>query len=198
MNKDYPVGAAQWKVLEALGLTAKGFSEANAIFEKLGISVSSKRVGRSSEPVVSLAASVSGGFNAYGEGETHTTTFTAIDLTPVFQWMSAGEQAQAQRRIAATPSTSMAQSAPTGDALSKAVQAERQARDDTRRADEAQLKAVRQERAHQRARLFAAGYHWRNLGNSDDGDAWTLYAATGEAVTVTEALAVIDAQERKQ
>lgn len=42
MAKDYPVGSAQEKVLNALGLTANSFSDAERIFDEIGIEVSSK------------------------------------------------------------------------------------------------------------------------------------------------------------
>lgn len=53
-NKDYPVGKAQQIVLDALGMTATGFDDAASKFKELGITVSSKRQGRTSVPVVSV------------------------------------------------------------------------------------------------------------------------------------------------
>lgn len=196
MYKDYPVGAAQAKVLKALGLTAQGFSEANAIFEKLGLSVTSKRVGRSSEPVVELLATVGGGWTSGGDGESYSINYRAIDLTPIMQWMSAGDQRAAQARQARAAeadllTTSLA--TPTGDDLSVEVQAERGAQIDARRAADAQRKAARQAQAQQRSRLYAAGYRWRNLGNSDEGADWVLYAPTGEPITMAAALNALDA-----
>lgn len=87
MAKDFPVGAAQEKVLNALGLAATGFSDANRIFDEIGIEVSSKRVGRSSEPVISRKQTSFGGWNPGGDGEEYTVSYKSIDLTPVSQWM---------------------------------------------------------------------------------------------------------------
>jgi hypothetical protein len=52
--RDYPVGVAQQKVLDALGITASGFQDAQNKFDELGITVGSKRQGRTSVPVVSV------------------------------------------------------------------------------------------------------------------------------------------------
>jgi hypothetical protein len=193
MNKDFPVGAAQAKVLAALGLTANGFNEAKAVFEKIGLSVSSKRVGRASVPEIYLVDVVGGGFNAAGDGETWTVTFQAIDLTPVLQWIVTGDQPEAQRRIAAAQRQETPLFAP--DTLSTAVQAEQHAETVARRAEEVRRKEERRVWHAQRSRLYAAGYRWRNLGNGDDvEDDWTLYAPTGEPVTMAEALTALDAR----
>lgn len=88
MAKDYPVGSAQEKVLNALGLTATGFSDAERIFGELGIEVTSKRVGRSSEPVVSELNSYGGGWNVGGDGESYKISYKDTDLTPLAQWMT--------------------------------------------------------------------------------------------------------------
>lgn len=88
MAKDYPVGSAQEKVLNALGLTATGFSDAERIFNEIGIMVNSKRVGRSSEPVVSLKETARGGWNRGGDGESYTVSYKNIDLSAIAQWMS--------------------------------------------------------------------------------------------------------------
>ena len=87
MQKHFPVGATQAKVLTALGLTAENFDHANAIFDRIGIVVSSKRVGRTTEPVVTLRDRVGGGFNEYGEGETWDIPTEDVDLAPIKQWM---------------------------------------------------------------------------------------------------------------
>ena len=42
-DKDYPVSKGQEKVLEALGLTATGYGDADAKLMNLGLAVSSKR-----------------------------------------------------------------------------------------------------------------------------------------------------------
>lgn len=81
-----PVGKAQQQVLEALGLTASDFSEANQRFNELGIVVSSKRVGRNSEPVITIKETDFGGFNSYGDGETWNTGKKS-DLSAVKQWI---------------------------------------------------------------------------------------------------------------
>lgn len=51
-KRDYPVGSAQQKVLDALGLTATGFGDAERQFEELNIVVVPKREGRTSVPAV--------------------------------------------------------------------------------------------------------------------------------------------------
>jgi hypothetical protein len=84
-NRSYPVGSAQQKVLDALGLTAADHSEASRIFENLGITVSSRREGRASVPVV-REVFTGGGFNAYGEGE-EVFGGAKVDLSKVSQWM---------------------------------------------------------------------------------------------------------------
>lgn len=193
MYKDLPIGVAQRKVLTALGLTANGFGEANAIFEKLGLNVTSKRVGRSSEPVVEVLASVGGGWTGGGDGESYHISYRAIDLTPLFQWMSAGDQRAVSARQAPAADAGLLLRAPKGADLSAEVEAERAAVEELRRQDEAARKVAHQTRTLNQSRLYAAGYRWRNLGNSDDGADWTLYAPTGEAVTVDEALAALEA-----
>ena len=71
--KDSPVGVAAEKVLIALGLTAESSREANQIFREIGIVVSAKRIGKSSEPV--------------GDGESYDVEYRNIDLTPIKQWI---------------------------------------------------------------------------------------------------------------
>lgn len=85
MAKQTPVGVAQKKVLDALGLQADSWNEANEIFRRIGIVVGAKRVGRTSEPVVTVDR-YGGGFNQYGEGETFTKG-DDTDLSPLKQWM---------------------------------------------------------------------------------------------------------------
>lgn len=67
--KDLPVGVAQKKVLDAINVRAQTWQEAEATFSGIGIVVTSKRVGRSSEPVVKFQPTRRGGFNRDGEGE---------------------------------------------------------------------------------------------------------------------------------
>lgn len=85
--KESPVGVAQEKVLSALRLTAENFQDANRIFSAIGISVSSKRVGKSSEPVVRMMETTFGGWNAGGDGESYDAEYRNIDLTPIKQWI---------------------------------------------------------------------------------------------------------------
>lgn len=87
-KQDYPVGKAQQMVLDALGMSATGFSNANEQFAAIGIRVSSKRQGRTSVPVVEEVGSFGGGFNRYGEGESWGSRKASVDLTPVRQWMA--------------------------------------------------------------------------------------------------------------
>jgi len=82
----YPVGKAQQMVLDALGLTAKDFSEASKIFEDLGISVGSKRQGRSSVPVVTVEDRFSGGFSAAGDGFEYRK-HQDHDFSAIEQWI---------------------------------------------------------------------------------------------------------------
>lgn len=67
--KEFPVGVAQQKVLDALGETASDWGQAERIFDEYGITVRAKRVGRISVPVVTLHPRSGGGFNEHGEGE---------------------------------------------------------------------------------------------------------------------------------
>ena len=76
---DYPVGKAQQKVLDALGVRRSTFASAEAYFAEIGIVVSSKRVGRSSEPVVRINPRHSGGWNIGGDGDSWREY---ADLTP--------------------------------------------------------------------------------------------------------------------
>ncbi len=80
-----PVGKAQQQVLDALGLTARDFGEANRKFSEYGISVGSKRVGRSSEPVITVKETDFGGWNAGGDGESFSTKLP--DISAIKQWI---------------------------------------------------------------------------------------------------------------
>ena len=88
MADSYPVGKAQQMVLDALGLKASSFQEANAVFESIGIVVASKREGRSSVPQITVNGSVGGDFNAWGEGETWEIETVKVDLSNVSQWIA--------------------------------------------------------------------------------------------------------------
>lgn len=87
MAKDYPVGKAQKMVLDALGLSADGFTEANQLFSDHGLVVSSKREGKISVPQVHLKETNGGAFNADGEGESWTVSYKNVDLSKIAQWM---------------------------------------------------------------------------------------------------------------
>lgn len=86
--KPTPVGVAQQKVLDALNLTASDWTDAIRKFDEIGITVNSKRVGRSSEPVVSLKETTRGGWNRGGDGESYTVSYKSVDLSAIAQWMS--------------------------------------------------------------------------------------------------------------
>jgi len=83
-----PIGVAQKKVLDALNLTATDWTDAQRIFEASGIEVTSKRVGRSSEPVVRMMETTISGWNAGGDGESYEREFAKIDLTAIAQWIT--------------------------------------------------------------------------------------------------------------
>lgn len=87
MAKETPVGSAQEKVLNALGLTANSFGDANRIFSEIGIEVGCKRVGRSSEPVITEKPTSFGGWNAGGDGESYEVNYKVADLSKVTHWM---------------------------------------------------------------------------------------------------------------
>jgi len=83
---EFPVGKAQQMVLQALGKKAQTFSEATAVFEQMGIVVSSKRQGRESVPVVIVKARMGGGWNAGGDGESWRE-YPDVDLSAIEQWI---------------------------------------------------------------------------------------------------------------
>ncbi len=87
MAKAFPTSVAQDKVLAALNMTATDFTDAERIFAEIGIVVTSKRVGRSSEPVVSRKDGYGGGWNVDGDGESYKISYKDTDLTPLAQWM---------------------------------------------------------------------------------------------------------------
>lgn len=86
-NRDYPTGAAQDVILKALNLTANGFSDAERIFAEIGIAVSSKRVGRSSVPVVTRLETHGGGWNAGGDADGYKISYKDVDLSAIAQYM---------------------------------------------------------------------------------------------------------------
>lgn len=85
--KATPVGAAQKKVLDALNMTATDWNDANEKFKSVGITVGAKRVGKTSEPIVSMMDTVYGGWNRGGDGESYERKFDKVDLSPVAQWI---------------------------------------------------------------------------------------------------------------
>lgn len=88
MKNNTPVGVAQKKVLDAIGATAETWQEACAIFEKAGIVVGSKRVGRSSEPVVTYdRKAYGGGWNPGGDGAESWDLTEKEVIAKVKQWM---------------------------------------------------------------------------------------------------------------
>jgi hypothetical protein len=86
---DHPVGVAQKLVLDALGVQRSTFAGANAYFESIGIVVASKRVGRTSMPVVTIKPRTTGGFTREGEGETWQAydDLTAEQLAALTPWI---------------------------------------------------------------------------------------------------------------
>lgn len=86
-DRDYPTGAAQDIILKALNLKATGFKDAERIFSEIGIAVASKRVGRSSVPVVTKLDSFGGGWNEGGDGEGWKNSYKNVDLSAIAQYM---------------------------------------------------------------------------------------------------------------
>jgi len=86
MAKDYPTSVAQDQVLEALGMTATGYSDAAKKFEKLGLVVSSRREGRKSVPVVMVKDRIGGGFTEDGDGE-EWEVYPSADLSAIEKWV---------------------------------------------------------------------------------------------------------------
>lgn len=86
---DYPVGKAQRTVLNALGIPAYSFQQAEARFAELGIVVTSKRVGRGSVPVVKLARGGSFAQSEDGDyGAATTATLTAEQRTALAAYLA--------------------------------------------------------------------------------------------------------------
>ena len=88
-DRQYPISKASMLVLAALDIDAAGLngqSHADQIFAAIGISVSSKRQGRSSVPVVEK---IGGGSsrNAGGDYDVWQSPADDIDLSAVAQWM---------------------------------------------------------------------------------------------------------------
>lgn len=89
MQRSFPIGVAQRKVVEALGVADKvtTYDEAEAFFARIGISVTPVRVGRTSEPSVRFLDSYQGGFTPDGDGDVWQVHFEKTDLTPIKQWV---------------------------------------------------------------------------------------------------------------
>lgn len=86
MSRSYPVGKAQQMVLDALGLTAKDFADAEAQFEALGIVVSPRREGRTSVPAVTVRPRFGGAFTAGGDGVEYRE-YDEHDFSAIEQWI---------------------------------------------------------------------------------------------------------------
>jgi len=84
--KPYPTSKTQDTVLKALGLSAADFGEAEQIFERLGLVVTSKRQGRQTVPVVQVLDRQGGGFNAHGEG-VEFARYPTVDTSKIEQWI---------------------------------------------------------------------------------------------------------------
>lgn len=88
----YTLSKTQQAVLNALGLTAEHWQEAEDIFQERGLSVVAKRQGRQYVPEISLLDTVEtgGGFNwPGGDGESYEIThnYLSIDLSTIEKWM---------------------------------------------------------------------------------------------------------------
>lgn len=86
--RNYPVGKAQQTILDALSLEADSFHEADEVFARYGLAVTSVRQGRRSVPQVSLRDTVGGGFNIHGEGESYDIEYEPVDLSQIKEWMA--------------------------------------------------------------------------------------------------------------
>ena len=95
-RRDYPVSKAQQMVLDALGMTASGYSDAQDKFEELGLVVSSKRQGRSSVPAITVKSRETGGWNPGGDGWSGRQ-YDDIDTSAIEQWIVRGRTEVSQR-----------------------------------------------------------------------------------------------------
>jgi hypothetical protein len=83
MSNGYPITKTQQQVLQALGLTARDYAEAERLFQERGLLVTSRRAGRNTVPVVDRAES--GGWNPGGDG--YVTAYEPVDLDKISQWL---------------------------------------------------------------------------------------------------------------
>lgn len=102
-------GKAQSIILEALGLTAWDNVDAENIFRVLGLHVIGKRVGRTSEPQVTVAprgrTETRGAMTSEGEGDTWEAQvgvgLPIFDMTPILPWATNPDEAEAISHLAA-------------------------------------------------------------------------------------------------
>lgn len=85
-KRDYPTSKAQDQVLEALGLTATGYGDAERKFKALGLNVVAVRQGRKSVPGITQLDSETGGFHNE-DGWSQSVEFEQVDLSRISQWM---------------------------------------------------------------------------------------------------------------
>lgn len=84
--RDYPTSKAQQMVLDALGLTASGYGDAERKFKALGLNVVAVRIGRKSIPAITKLDGGIGGFHNE-DGWSGMIEFSQVDLSKVSQWM---------------------------------------------------------------------------------------------------------------
>jgi len=81
---NYPISKTQKMVLEALGMTAKDYTDADKKFADIGITVRSIRQGRTSVPAITVTG-FGGGWTADGDGESWSGA--TVNLDAVRQWI---------------------------------------------------------------------------------------------------------------
>lgn len=87
-DRQYATGKAQQIVLDALGIkNCAGHSHAQRIFDAIGITVSNRRVGRKSIPVVYKAGGGSAR-NDYGDYDVWQSPSENVDLSAISEWMA--------------------------------------------------------------------------------------------------------------
>ena len=85
---DYPVGKAQRMVLEALGLNADSYSEAEELFVQRGLIVKAIRQGRKSVPAITLMDTEGGAMSTGGDGDSWDIEYKDYDKNAIAEWMS--------------------------------------------------------------------------------------------------------------